>query len=122
MGIQKRKPTVKGPGEWFAGDVWIDGIVEPGGDSMVSIAAVHFAPGARTAWHSHEGGQTLYVVEGVGRVQSRGEDVVEIRPGDVHSTESGEVHWHGAAHDHFMTHISVTQGPATWGEHVIDSD
>lgn len=122
MGIQKRKPTVKGPVEWFAGDVWIDAIVEPNGDSMVNIAAVHFTPGARTAWHSHEGGQTLYVVEGIGRVQSRGEDVVEIRPGDVHSTESGEVHWHGAAPDHFMTHISVTQGPATWGEHVIDSD
>lgn len=122
MGMQNRKPTVKGPVEWFAGDVWIDAIVEPNGDSMVNIAAVHFTPGARTAWHSHEGGQTLYVVEGIGRVQSRGEDVVEIRPGDVHSTESGEVHWHGAAPDHFMTHISVTQGPATWGEHVIDSD
>ena len=122
MGIQNKKPTVKGPVEWFTGDVWIDAIVEPTEESTVNVAAVHFTPGARTAWHSHEGGQTLYVVEGVGRVQSRGEDVIEIRPGDVHQTRSGEEHWHGASRGHLMTHISITHGPATWGEHVNDGD
>lgn len=122
MGIHERKPSVKGPREWFTGDVWIDAIVEPTPDSAVSVAAVHFTPGARTAWHSHEGGQTLFVVEGVGRVQSRGEAVVELRPGDVHSTATGEEHWHGSSRDHLMTHISITQGPASWGEHVTGDD
>ena len=120
MGMQNNKAAVKGPVEWFTGDVWIKGIVEPTEDSTVSVAEVHFAPGARTAWHSHEGGETLYVVDGVGRVQSRGEEVVEIRSGDVYLTRSGEEHWHGASHDHLMTHISITQGPATWGDHVND--
>jgi quercetin dioxygenase-like cupin family protein len=118
MGVQERKPTSKGPSEWFTGDVWIDSIVESSEDSKVNVAAVHFTPGARTAWHSHEGGQTLYVIEGIGRVQSRGEEAIEIRSGDVHVTASGEEHWHGAANDHLMTHVSITQGPATWGEHV----
>jgi quercetin dioxygenase-like cupin family protein len=96
--------------------------VRPSGDSKVQVAAVHFTPGARSAWHTHDGGQTLYVIGGVGLVQSRGEDVVAIRPGDVHRTADGEEHWHGADHDHFMTHISITEGPATWGDHVTDRE
>jgi quercetin dioxygenase-like cupin family protein len=122
VGIQPKEPTSKGPAEWFTGDVWIDGIVQPGDHSQLSVGAVHFTPGARTAWHSHEGGQTLYITEGNGLVQSRGEEVAEIRPGDVHVTPDGQDHWHGAAHDHFMTHISITQGAATWGDHVTDDE
>jgi quercetin dioxygenase-like cupin family protein len=119
---QPRKPTVKGPADRFTGDVWIDPIVQPQGDSQLNVGAVHFTPGARTAWHSHGGGQTLYVTEGRGVVQARGEDVVEVRAGDVHVTPDGQEHWHGAGHDHFMTHISITQGPATWGDHVTDDE
>src|SRR3954454_11469977 len=112
--------TVKGPADWFTGDVWIDSIVSPQHDSQLNIAAVHFTPGARTAWHSHEGGQTLYVTEGRGFVQARGDEVVEIRPGDVHRTADGQEHWHGAMQDHFMAHISITRGPPTGGDHVTD--
>ncbi len=122
MGIEPKPPTVKGPADWFTGDVWIDPIVQPRDGSQLNIGAVHFTPGARTAWHSHEGGQTLYVTEGRGIVQARGDEVVELRPGDTHHTSDGDEHWHGAAHDHFMTHISVTQGPPTWGEHVSDRE
>ncbi len=122
MEPQPRKPTIKGPEGWFTGDVYIDPIVEPDGQSLLNVGAVHFTPGARTAWHSHDGGQTLYVIEGRGRVQSRGQQVVELRPGDVHHTPDGQEHWHGASHHHLMTHISITQGPATWGDHVTDTE
>lgn len=122
MGVQPKPPTIKGPAEWFTGDVWIDPVVEPDGDSTLNIGAVHFHPGARTAWHSHAGGQTLYVTEGRGLVQARGQQVVEIRPGDVHHTADGQQHWHGAAHHHFMTHLSITRGPASWGDHVTDAE
>ena len=122
MALLPRPPTAKGPADWFTGDVWIDSIVQPTGDSPVNVGAVHFAPGARTAWHSHEGGQHLYVTEGRGLVQGRGENAVELRPGDVHVTPDGQEHWHGAAADHFMTHISVTRGGATWGDHVTDTE
>jgi quercetin dioxygenase-like cupin family protein len=122
MDVQAKEPTVKGPSGWFTGDVWMDSIVQPDGDSPLNITAVHFTPGARTAWHSHAGGQRLYVTEGRGRVQSRHESVVELRPGDVHFTPDGHEHWHGAAPDHLMTHLSITQGPATWGDHVTDAE
>lgn len=120
---RKQKPSsVKGPVDWFTGEVWIDPVVQGESPSRLLISAVHFAPGARTAWHAHSGGQTLYVTEGEGRVQSRGGALATIRPGDVVHTPADEWHWHGAASDHFMTHLSITEGGATWGEHVTDGE
>jgi quercetin dioxygenase-like cupin family protein len=91
-----KQPTTKGPAEYFTGDVWIDPVTQGEPPSKLNIGAVHFSPGARTAWHSHDGGQTLYVTEGRGLVQSRGGQTVEIRSGDVIYTPNGEEHWHGA--------------------------
>ena len=122
MPVQPKPPTTKGPDDWFTGDVWLDPIVQPEAGSPLNIGAVHFTPGARTAWHSHAGGQTLYVTEGRGLVQSRNEEVVDIRPGDIHVTPDGQEHWHGAAPDHFMTHLSITVGVASWAEHVTDAE
>ena len=122
MGIEPKQPTSKGPAEWFTGDVWIDRIVNPEAPSRLSVAAVHFTPGARTAWHSHSLGQILYVTEGEGRVQSRGEPIVPIRAGDVIRTPADEWHWHGASPVHFMTHLSMTEGLAQWGDHVTDDE
>ena len=68
MELQPKKPTVKGPADWFTGDVWIDAVAEGHAASPFGAAFVHFTPGARTAWHSHSVGQILYVTEGEGRV------------------------------------------------------
>lgn len=122
MEILAKQPSVRGPAEWFTGDVWIDAIARGREPSNLNVGAVRFSPGARTAWHSHHLGQTLYVTEGRGLVQSRGQAVVEIRPGDVVYTPDGEEHWHGAAPDHFMTHLSMTEGPPRWGAHVSDAE
>ena len=62
------------------------------------------------------------MTEGRGLIQSRGENVVELLSGDVHFTPDGLQHWHGAHHEHLMTHISITPGPATWGDHVTDAE
>ena len=94
--IQAKQPTIKGPAETFTGDVWFDVVVRERYYPRMRVNVVRFAPGARTAWHSHPGGQTLYVTEGRGLVQSRGGDIIEIRPGDVIYTPPGEWHWHGA--------------------------
>jgi hypothetical protein len=56
--------------------------------SHLNVAAVRFAPGARTAWHSHDGGQTLYVTEGRGLVQARGQQITELTPGDFISPKA----------------------------------
>src|ERR1700761_8640843 len=110
MEISRKPPTGKGPAETFTGEVWVDPVTRGLPPSGLNVASVHFAPGARTAWHSHEGGQTLYVTEGRGLVQSRGEPVVPIAAGDVVYTPHLEEHWHGARPDSFMTHLSITEG------------
>lgn len=122
MKIPPKRPTSRGPSEWFTGEVYIDFIAEAQGPSPLALISVHFPPGARTAWHRHSIGQTLYVTEGQGRVQSRGEAVLALRPGDVVQTPGQEWHWHGAAPEHFMTHLSVTEGEAEWGEQVSDGE
>lgn len=119
--------TMTGPRDWFTGAVFVDAVAAPSGSSYVSASSVHFTPGARTAWHTHPNGQTIYVTEGVGRCQRRGGPVEEIRPGDRVFFEPGEEHWHGAAPDRFMTHLAMLQtdeqgNSATWGEHVTDEE
>lgn len=122
MEHRTKGPTTKGPSERFTGDVWIDPVAQGHGATPTTVLLVHFTPGSRTAWHSHGVGQTLYVIEGEGLVQSRGEQVVTIRPGDVVVAQGGEWHWHGAAPGHLMTHLAVSEGDADWGEHVSDAD
>jgi quercetin dioxygenase-like cupin family protein len=122
MEVQPRPPSARGPADRFTGDVWIDPVARGRAPSRLAVSAVHFTPGARTAWHAHSLGQTLYVTEGEGLVQSRGEPVVTIHPGDVVHTPPDEWHWHGATPDHLMTHLSMTEGDAVWGDHVTDAE
>jgi len=119
--------TVRGPSEWFTGDVYVDTVAAPSDGSRLSASSVHFTPGARTAWHTHPNGQTIWVTEGVGLCQRRGGPIEIIRPGDRVFFEPGEEHWHGAALDRFMTHIAMLEvddagKPATWGEHVTEQE
>lgn len=118
--------TAKGPSHWFTGSVYIDTAAAPSDQSRVSAGSVHFTPGARTAWHTHPNGQTIYVTEGIGLCQHEGGPVEVIRPGDRVFFEPGENHWHGAA-NRFMTHMATVEvdddgNAATWGEHVTDDE
>lgn len=119
--------TATGPAEWFTGTVFIDRLASSQGESRLNAALVHFTPGARTAWHSHPRGQTLWVTDGIGLVQRRGGPVEVIRPGDTVSIEPGEDHWHGAAPHRFMTHLAMFESgddgsTASWGDHVSDEE
>lgn len=119
--------TAVGPSEWFAGAVYVDTVATPSGKSRLSANSVHFTPGARTAWHTHPFGQTIYVTEGVGLAQRSGGPVEVIRPGDRVFFEPEEDHWHGAAPNRFMTHIAMQEAddqgsPVTWGEHVTEEE
>ena len=119
--------TGGGPGDWFTGDVYIDTITTPSNDWRIGAAAVHFTPGARTAWHTHPHGQTIWVTEGIDLCQREGGTIEIIRPGDRVFFEPGENHWHGATPTRFMTHIAMQQADehgnvVTWGDHVTDAD
>lgn len=119
--------TVKTPVDRFTGDVWLEMIVEPqDGDQRTSVGLVRFAPGARTAWHSHARGQFLHVVAGTALMGSRGGEILQASAGATLYCPPGEEHWHGATPEQFMEHFSITEGaddPAastTWLEHVTD--
>ena len=117
----------RGLSDWFTGAVYIDTVAAPSDASRLSASSVHFTPGARTAWHTHPNGQTIYVLEGVGLCQRRGGPVEVIRPGDRVFFEPGEEHWHGAAATRFMTHLAMLQvdddgNTATWVDHVTDEE
>ena len=119
--------TMTGPSEWFTGTVYLDAVAAPSEASRVQATSVHFTPGARTAWHTHPNGQTIYVVEGIGLAQRRGGPVEVIRPGDRVFFEPEEVHWHGASAGRFMTHLALAQvdengNAATWGDHVTEEE
>ena len=110
MQITRERPdTIAGPADWFTGSVWIDPIAAPPAPSHVRCNAVHFTPGARTHWHTHPRGQTIHVIEGVGRAQRAGGPVETIAAGTTVYFEPGENHWHGAAPGTFMTHFVVQE-------------
>ncbi|GAA2513125.1 (R)-mandelonitrile lyase [Winogradskya humida] len=123
-----KQDSVKGPEKMFTGDVYFDVIAAGTEPSRVRVNTVRFAPGARTAWHSHAVGQTLHVTEGIGLVQARDGEIIVMRPGDTVHTPPGEWHWHGAAPTHFMTHLAIWEGTgdgspeSTWGELVTDAE
>lgn len=119
--------TAAGPSDWFTGSVFIDTVAAPEDSSRAAAANVHFTPGARTAWHTHPHGQTIWVTEGVGLCQREGGPVELIRPGDRVFFAPGENHWHGATATRFMVHVAIQQvddlgSPVVWGRHVSDDE
>lgn len=119
-------PSIQGPDEWFTGEVRIEAQFQRDAPSRLTGAIVIFEPGARTAWHSHPLGQTLFVTSGTGWTQCEGEDRVEIRAGDVIWCPPGHKHWHGATATTGMTHIAVQEAldgrNVTWMEKVTDEE
>ena len=119
--------TVTAPAEWSTGAVYLDVMASPADGSRVFAVNAHFAPAARTAWHTHPRGQTIYVTEGVGLARRRGGPVEVLHPGDRVFFAPGEEHWHGAAPDRLMAHVAVVQvddegNAATWLERVTDEE
>lgn len=127
--ILPKTPTVKNPPEQFAGDVWVDPIATPQNDDQrATLALVKFAPGARTAWHSHARGQFLRVTQGVAHFGTRDGTVITAHPGDTVHVSPGEEHFHASAEDSFMEHLAMLENAddpsttTTWLEHVSDED
>ena len=118
------QPSGTGSADWFTGRVRIDPLFSPPDPARVAGALVTFEPGARTAWHTHPLGQTLFVTAGCGWTQREGGPVETIRPGDVVWFPPGEKHWHGATATTGMSHIAIQEklngSPADWMEHVSD--
>ncbi|SFB76883.1 4-carboxymuconolactone decarboxylase [Flexibacter flexilis DSM 6793] len=114
------------PKEWFTGTVWVNMNVTPDEGYNANIATVTFERQARTNWHSHRSGQLLFVIEGIGYYQEKGQPMRVIREGDVVKIPKNVVHWHGASHQNSMRHIAmitdVDKDKTEWFEPVSDTD
>ena len=109
MDIERERQSHPVPSAAVTGVAAVTKIVGHGGGPRVSVNIVEFTAGARTAWHSHPHGQTLFVLAGRGLVQARGGDRVEVGTGDVIYTPPGEEHWHGAVPDAAMAHLAIAE-------------
>lgn len=120
------RPNSIGPSDWFTGTVTITPIIDAPAPARVRGALVHFAAGARTAWHTHPLGQTIHIVSGIGLAQRAAGPVITLRPGDTVWFDPGERHWHGASPDSAMAHIAVQEAldgrAVDWAEAVSDAD
>jgi quercetin dioxygenase-like cupin family protein len=116
----RRDVTSSTGGSTFTGTVWKDPILPRTSDG-IGIANIHFAPGARTHWHTHEGGQILIVVAGEGLVGDA-DGTVRIAAGDIAWTPGGTPHWHGATADRYMVHTAISLAGVAWSDAVTDED
>ena len=120
------RPTMRASSDYFTGTVWQDPIIEADEPARVRALRVSFDPGARTAWHTHPLGQTLYVISGVGLMGLRNEAPQLIKAGDTVWIPPGEEHWHGASATNSMMHIAIQEAlngsVATWLEKVSDEE
>ena len=121
------RPTKQAPAEYFTGTVYMDEVLVGTEPSRMRATSVSFTPGARTAWHTHPVGQTLYVLYGSGRVQKEGEAPIVLSPGDTVMIPPDIRHWHGAAPDRLFIHLALSEvtdtGEGTvWLEKVSDAD
>ena len=120
------RPTRKASSEYFTGNVWQDPIIEADEPARIRALRVSFEPGARTAWHTHPLGQTLYVISGVGLMGLKNEIPNLIKAGDTVWIPPGEEHWHGASATNSMTHIAIQEAlngnVAEWLDKVSDSE
>ncbi len=121
--IKKAEP-VKASSDYFTGNVTVESIFASEIPNSYSGGVVNFKSGSRTAWHTHPYGQTLIVITGHGLVQSEGEPVQKIMPGDVVWIPANKRHWHGAAPDSDMSHVAISEpgngSTVKWMEHVSD--
>ncbi len=108
------------PEEHFTGRAWFGPLVEEGGP--INVLGVGFEPEARTNWHSHPGGQVLHCVSGMGVVANEAGDRVALTAGDTVEVPPGELHWHGAAVDSPMFHLSITTEPTEWSGRAVADD
>ena len=104
----------------FTGEVWLRWAADDGQGTGAGI--VSFAPGARTHWHRHPGGQLLVVTAGRGRVRDRGGAGAVVGEGDVIRV-GPEWHCHGADRDAPLVHVAVNLGGSPeWGDPVTDEE
>ena len=110
----------------FSGTVWLHMMGANDNTLYARFGNVTFEPKARTNWHSHPGGQILFITEGQGYYQAKGQPARILRKGDVVEIPRNVEHWHGAGPDSEFAHIAISlntdEGGAVWSGPVTDEE
>ncbi|OGC03612.1 cupin [candidate division KSB1 bacterium RBG_16_48_16] len=110
----------------FTGTVWVHMMGATDTTLHAKFGNVTFEPKARTNWHSHLGGQILFITEGQGYYQAKGHPARLLGKGDVVEIPPNVVHWHGAAPESEFAHIAISlntdEGGAVWLGPVTDEE
>ena len=89
----------------------------------LGIGRRSFEAGARSAWHSHDKGQLIYVEQGRARTQKKGQPMKELRVGDSDYTAPNVIHWHGATPTERLVQVAVSfGGEIKWLEKTTDDE
>ena len=113
--------------ERFVGAAFINPLM-PGNKEPYNcqISDVVFEAGSRNNWHKHPAGQILLVTAGSGYYQEKGKKAQKLHKGVVVAVPPEVEHWHGAAPDTGLTHISITpnmqKGDAVWLKAVTETE
>lgn len=112
--------------ENFTGDTWVEMLMTDVENFDAMSYNVTFAPGSRTNWHSHPGGQLLFCTSGQGYYQEEGKPAQLLKAGDVVEIKPNVLHWHGAAPNHEFVHLGIStqlaKGPVEWNGPVTDQE
>lgn len=110
----------------FTGTVWLHMMGANDSTLHARFGNVTFEPKARTNWHSHPGGQILFITEGKGYYQAKGQPARLLRKGDYVEIPPNVMHWHGAGPDTEFAHIAISlntdEGGAVWSGPVTDEE
>jgi quercetin dioxygenase-like cupin family protein len=110
----------------FTGTVWLHMMGAEDSSLHARFGHVTFEPTARTNWHSHPGGQILFITEGQGYYQAKGQSARLLHKGDHVEIPPNVVHWHGACPETEFAHIAISlntdEGGAVWLGEVTDEE
>jgi quercetin dioxygenase-like cupin family protein len=115
QGAQQPPPAAPDPANFT-------GRVTPHPTTDIRVLRYSFEPGARTNWHSHEGGQLIVVEQGRMRVQERGGSGLEFGPRETYVVAPNVEHWHGALPREPLTQVALSYGVTHWKTRVSDAE
>lgn len=100
-------PTQLAPTGISSAPFRIQHLLEGSQDGETTAMRAMFDPGIITHWHSHPGGQILFVLSGIGAAQAEGGRTEELRAGDCVWFPPDLRHWHGAGPDSPFSYVSI---------------